>query len=896
MPTTRRVENPSTTTTTSRRQSWSPGEQGPVAIFELDLNGCIASINQTGPSIMGTARRGQLVGSRLTNYVHLEDRERVQTFLRHSIESGTFGEIHFRSSDKSRSRLLSSIIVPLKDPEARVFKLLGVTQDITKRRTSVEMTGLAKSRLQTVVDSIFPFIGLWTVDGIVIDSNLPPLQAAGLSRKDVIGKPFIETYWVSHSPQVQAQFQAMVARAGKGETVREEIKVRLKPDQFIIVDTCITPLRDATGNVVELVGSGTDVTVRNHSQEALRQSEERFRALYEDNPTMYFTVAPNGIVLSVNEFGAEQLGYAKHELIGQSFFTLFPEEDVQAARDRFHALIRNPEKPIQWEFRKIRKDGSVRLIKDTARLVLDSEKSSLVLIVCEDVTEWRETESQKLTLQFAVDQGMEGMAIHDDQGLFTYVNPSQASMYGFEVEELLGQSWKVLYAQDQIDLIEQQHWPRLLADGKWRGNLVGRKKQGSTFDVEVSLTLLKDTHGQPAGLSCTCRDITERKRIEEALIESEKRFDLAVRGSTDGLWHIRPLPGIPWDSPQTPVWWSPRFREMLGYDEEEFPSVFESWISILHPEEKDQVLEAFSAQIKEMRPYDEEHQLRTKSGRYRWFRTRGQGTWDQAGALLHVSGSMQDITGKKQAQKALQQAYDNLRHLSRRLEVAKEQERKRMAQELHDEFGQTLTALHVDLAWISRNIKGLTDRQQSPKLFEKLSSMSNLITDAVHSVRRMATSLRPTLLDHLGLIPALEWQARDFQSRTGITCEVSVCPEIMMLQSNPEIATTFFRIVQELLTNVTRHAQASCVHIRFYEEAEWLYLEVQDDGIGITQDHSIPVNSLGLVGIRERASMVGGKFTISGVSGKGTTALIRILKPSTYLKTKGDQYGKHPCG
>ena len=147
------------------------------------------------------------------------------------------------------------------------------------------------------------------------------------------------------------------------------------------------------------------------------------------------------------------------------------------------------------------------------------------------------------------------------------------------------------------------------------------------------------------------REVMERKRVEEALREGIDRFDWAVRGSSDGFWDGRALPGEPWHAPHTPVWWSPRFKELLGYREEEFPNRLESFLSHLHPEDRDRVFGALFAHIDRRMPYDVEYRVRTKSGEYRWFRGRGQAVWDESGHLIRMAGSVQDITDLKRMER-----------------------------------------------------------------------------------------------------------------------------------------------------------------------------------------------------------------------------------------------------
>jgi signal transduction histidine kinase len=214
---------------------------------------------------------------------------------------------------------------------------------------------------------------------------------------------------------------------------------------------------------------------------------------------------------------------------------------------------------------------------------------------------------------------------------------------------------------------------------------------------------------------------------------------------------------------------------------------------------------------------------------------------------------------------------ERLRRLTDYLQAAREEERAHIAREIHDEFGQALTALKMDLAWITRRLPA-----NQATLYQKAASMSDLIDTTIQMVRRVATELRPGLLDDLGLIAAIEWQTGEFSERTGIACELEHGDEILGLDTG--MTTVVFRIFQETLTNVARHAGASLVRITLEERSEELVLTVSDNGRGITPNQASDPGSLGLIGMRERARSWGGDVRFQGIPGEGTTVTLRVPK------------------
>ena len=246
----------------------------------------------------------------------------------------------------------------------------------------------------------------------------------------------------------------------------------------------------------------------------------------------------------------------------------------------------------------------------------------------------------------------------------------------------------------------------------------------------------------------------------------------------------------------------------------------------------------------------------------------------KVGTSYRFNAFIADITTRKQAEAQLENSYNLLRALSRHLEGIREEERGRIAREIHDELGVMLTCLKLDLSRLSELAATVDNAATRQPLQDKLLSMLQLIDPTIAMVQRIATELRPVLLDDLGLVAAIEWLAQDFQNRTGVMCTFSSSVENIVLER--EQATVVFRICQEALTNVTRHAHARNVAIRLEDITGSLRLEVQDDGQGISEHKISDPQSLGLLGMRERASCLGGEISIIGQSGEGTTIALRI--------------------
>ena len=218
--------------------------------------------------------------------------------------------------------------------------------------------------------------------------------------------------------------------------------------------------------------------------------------------------------------------------------------------------------------------------------------------------------------------------------------------------------------------------------------------------------------------------------------------------------------------------------------------------------------------------------------------------------------------------------HEQLRNLADHLQAVREEERTHIAREIHDEFGQALTALKMDLAWITSKLP-----QEGVVLRDKANSMSQLIDTTIQMVRRIATELRPGLLDDLGLTAAIEWQTQEFAERTGLKCDLQLGDEDIILER--DLATAVFRIFQETLTNIARHAKATRVWVTLADKPDELVLIVRDNGQGITEAQVSRSTSLGLIGMRERVRTWNGKIKFQGIPGQGTSVTVHMPRDKT---------------
>jgi PAS domain S-box-containing protein len=463
-------------------------------------------------------------------------------------------------------------------------------------------------------------------------------------------------------------------------------------------------------------------------------------------------------------------------------------------------------------------------------------------------------------LQAIVEGTEDALFVKDHQGRYLMINSAGAQPVGKSVEEVLGKDDLQLFTPETARPI-MEHDRRIIATGRAETFEQTGTAAGITKTWLATIGPYRNQQGEVVGVIGIARDITERKRLEierDALLER-------LRLQIDRL----PLGYVLWDARHRVLDWNPAAERIFGYSKAEALGriVFELINTMpLSGRLRELVrrLEAGDMQTNNV------NENRTKDGRTitcEWFNTPLIGA---DGKITGIISLAQDITERRLADDALRQYAERLQLLSRRVVEVQEEERRHLARELHDEIGQVLSAVSVNL----QVLKQASDAAAWPRLEES----TRIVNDAIQQVRNLALDLRPAMLDDLGLIPTLRWYADRQSQRAGFLLHFDADSTGRRLP--PEVETTCYRIVQEALTNVVRHAQAKRVWLELREESSQLKLVIRDDGIGFDPVHlqhrATPEAGIGVQGMRERVDLLNGTIKIKSNPGRGTTIEIRI--------------------
>jgi len=367
--------------------------------------------------------------------------------------------------------------------------------------------------------------------------------------------------------------------------------------------------------------------------------------------------------------------------------------------------------------------------------------------------------------------------------------------------------------------------------------------------------------------NAAARDFAQRARQQEALRERDRRYRVLFESAGDGIFLMRGDHFVDCNR---------KALELFGCEREQ---LIGNTPYALAPPQQPNGSNSQEAALEKIRLALEGQTLH-----FEWQHLRLDGTPFEAEVTLshleiageaHLLALVRDVTEHKQAEKDLHASLEQLRALAARLQHIREEERTRVAREIHDELGQALTVIKIDLSSLIHALA----RDKKPAFAPILKE----VDETIELVRKISAELRPAILDALGLVAAIEWAVDEFASRNGVRCRLDLPQDEIVI--DPERATAVFRILQETLTNIARHAEATEVHVKLAKEDGSLMLGIQDNGKGITEEQVAAGGSLGILGMRERASLLGGELTIRGAPRKGTTVKVRL--PQAHSKQAG---------
>jgi PAS domain S-box-containing protein len=587
------------------------------------------------------------------------------------------------------------------------------------------------------------------------------------------------------------------------------------------------------------------------------------RSVVEDMPALMCRFLPDGTLTFVNRSLCDYFGRKREHLIGQNFFQFIPEEERQAVKCRFASLTR--ETPlITYEHQVIASDGTRRWQQHTDRALFDAAGNlSEYQCLGVDVTDRKRTEEALREKEAIFSAFLEHSPIYvffkDKKIRPIHLSRNYEQMLGMPLHEVIGKPMDELFPSDLAKSMIADDM-RVLSEGK-RVDVV--EEFGGRIYETTKFPVLKD--GEPFVLAGFTMEITERKRAEEALLESEKRYKQLFNHAPAGIYELD--------------FYKQRFITVndvmckyTGYSEEEFLTM--NPFDLLTEDEK----EMFTQRIKGWLAGENvcqavEYKIKKKGGGEIWVALNISPVYEN-GKVKGVTAVVHDITERRRVEQKLKESEQRLRSLSTELLKAQENERIRISKELHDEIGHSLAILKHRVRSIGKSLS-----THQPQMSNDGDAAVDLIDELLEKLRQISRDLNPAILENLGLLPALRRLVESFMDeyKTPVALEID---EINGLFSK-ETARNLYRLFQEALTNIAKHANANRVNVQIRRENENVSFLIEDDGQGFdineARGRDVRFKGLGLTVMEERANLIGGTLEISSHEGKRGTKILLMV-------------------
>jgi PAS domain S-box-containing protein len=654
------------------------------------------------------------------------------------------------------------------------------------------------------------------------------------------------------------------------DTVR--YRFRHRDGHYIWLETLAVPLYEDTADPLRLTAmltSSRDVSAQVESEALRATSDERLRLALLATGTGVFDVRLPAQTGWFSDEYAMIFGYdaGTRPLFAAGWQPLVHADDLPMFLDARRGVLSGATTGYRLDVRRMHRDGQYRWMRVMAH-VAEADAAGLPLRVVgtlQDVDERVRSSQALLESQRRLARSQQMARVGDWR---TDVDDPR-DRWSDEVYRILGldplttvPSFEVFLSRvhpDDREVVREGDAAALRDGTDYECDIRVIRPDGELRHVYGRTGVLRNAAGQVTGLFGTKQDITERKQAEAALRSTAAALEHAQRLARVGSWH--------WQIDGDRVQWSRALYEIFGRDPTLPPPPYAEQANLYTPQSGQARRALVLRSLKSGEPFEIEVEFLRADGTSGWGVSRGEVLHDAGGRAIGMSGTLQDITERKHTEIALREARDQVRELSGHLEDELNQERKRIALDVHDELGQMLTAMKLHLDVLQSQ---LANPEQTRRTSER---MRELIEETMEVTRNVALNLRPPALD-LGLAAALEWLAEDFGLRTDIDCRVESPAAEMTLDDKQ--ATALFRIAQESLTNVTRHAHARHVRMALTPLGGVLQLEIRDDGVGFDAAAQRPGGHFGLLGMRERALRLGAELDIESQPGAGCAVRVRV--------------------
>ena len=735
-------------------------------------------------------------------------------------------------------------------------------KEINKVKELSKKLKLQKEHYRTTLSSIGEGLITTGKKGEIIYMNPAAEWMTGWKNNEARNLPLEDIYDVTNE-ETGRPFKNIVSRIlVEGKTIELENNTILttKGSDKLIISNSVSPLFDVNGDIAGTVLVFNDITEKKGIENKLKEREQQYRDLIQNLPEAVYTCDELGYIQLYNSgavalWGQEPVA-GKEQWCGS--WKIFNTDGSDLPIDICPMAIALKEgRPVRGEQIMIqRPDGSYRHVLPYPTPLFDANgKLTGAVNMLIDLTDKKEKEilikKTEEKYRNLIEQASDGIVIYSFDGTIYDFNKAAYMQTGYTSEEF--EKLKLLdLLFDEPVIINPDNAEKIKAGETVLFTRRMKRKNGSALEIEINARMLADGRNL-----AFIRDITERKKAE-GLIRKEKELSDSIINSLPGIFYL-------FDANRNLLRWNKNFETVSGYSAGEVCGI--KPIDFYEGEGKKLVRENFEKILQEGKS-DFEANFVTKAGDKIPYYFTGLLVQNEGNPCIIGTGI--DISERKKSEQQLQQSYDELRQLAIHLQDVREEERASMAREIHDELGQQLTGLKMDVSGLTKKLI-IADEE----IKQKTDDINGLIDKMVITVRKLATDLRPSILDDIGMAEALDWYSQEFEKRYRI--QTIFNSALLGMKLNNKLAIALFRIYQESLTNVARHSGATKIISSFELKNNHLILIISDNGKGFDINKESKKKTLGLLGMKERTIMTGGEYTISSKPGKGTT--VSVIMP-----------------